>query len=546
MSNDKEARKVAELSALYEVSRTLGSSLDVKETSQKAFLILHKLLGLNRGTLVLRDDDGDGFSIWAAYGLTPSEIGRGRYRAGEGVTGRVIETGQPMVVPDIGKEPLFLNRTQARTALASGAVAFLSVPVKVQGEVLGALSVDRIFADEGGHEGDIRFLTVLASLIGQAVKLARSVEQGRRALVQEKERLVGEVKGRYRIDNLVGGSRKMQEVYATVERVAPTRSTVLIRGESGTGKELVARALHYNSPRADRPFIRVSCAALPLTLLESELFGHERGAYTGATELRRGRFELADTGTLFLDEIGELEPATQVKLLRVLQERRFERLGGSRTLAVDVRLVAATNRDLEKAVAEGAFREDLYYRLNVIPIFLPPLREREGDVPQLLEHFLKRFNAEHGKDVAFTNAALRRLLRYPWPGNVRELENTVERVVVLSRGPLVEEDDLPLAVRSDLPVSVSIHAPLPASEAARPARALPGPPPSGGVGEGGRGEGPDSLPETVRGIEKDRIVRTLQDCGGVQTRAAQALGLTVRQLGYKLKKYGIRLRVPQV
>jgi len=454
MPPEKDQRKVSELSALYEVSRTLGSSLDVKETSQKAFLILHKLLGLNRGTLVLKNPDADDFSIWAAYGLTESEIERGRYKVGEGVTGKVLATGQPVVVPDIGKEPLFLNRTKARSGLTQRNVAFLSVPVKVQGEILGVLSVDRIFADDSsGHQGDIRFLTVLASIIGQAVKLSRSVEQGRQALVREKEQLQSEVKGRYRLANVVGGSRKMQEVYATVERVAPTRSTVMIRGESGTGKELIARALHYNSPRADRPFIRVSCAALPSTLLESELFGHERGAFTGATDMRRGRFELADTGTLFLDEIGEIDAATQVQLLRVLQDRKFERLGGSRTLAVDVRLVAATNRDLEKAVSEGVFREDLYYRLNVIPIFLPPLRQREGDILMLVEHFLQRFNSEHSKTTTFSREALRRMLRYPWPGNVRELENAVERLVVLAHGSLLQEDDLPLAIRSDLPVS---------------------------------------------------------------------------------------------
>jgi Nif-specific regulatory protein len=536
MPNDKETRKVSELSALYEVSRTLGSSLDVKETSQKAFLILHKLLGLNRGTLVLRDGAGAGFSIWAAYGLTEAEIERGRYKVGEGVTGKVLATGQPVVVPDIGKDPLFLNRTKARSEMAKSNMAFLSVPVKVQGEIMGVLSVDRLFADEGsGHQSDIRLLTVLASLIGQAVKLSRSVEQGRQALVREKEQLQSEVKGRYQLANVVGGSRKMHEVYATVERVAPTRSTVLIRGESGTGKELIARALHYNSPRADKPFIRVSCAALPATLLESELFGHERGAFTGATELRRGRFELADSGTLFLDEIGEIDVATQVKLLRVLQERKFERLGGSRTLSVDVRLVAATNRDLEKAVAEGGFREDLYYRLNVIPLFLPPLREREGDVLQLVEHFLQRFNTEHGKTTVFSREALRRMLRYPWPGNVRELENALERLVVLARGANIEEDDLPLAIRSDLPVSSHTGTIL---EHARPSTPSPR--------EASDGDGPGrSLPETVRGIEKERILRTLSDCNGIQTRAAQTLGLTVRQLGYKLKKYGIKLRVPQ-
>ncbi len=532
-AKDANPRKVAELSALYEVAKTLGSSLDVKETSQKAFEVLHNLLDLNRGTLVLKSLDGDDFSIWAAYGLSDDEISRGRYKVGEGVTGKVLATGQPVVVPDIGKEPLFLNRTKARSGNSQRNAAFLSVPVTVQGETLGVLSVDRIFAGgERGYDDDVRFLTVLASLIGQAVKLARSVELGRKALVAEKDLLKGELKGRYQLANVVGGSRKMQEVYATVERVAPTRSTVLVRGESGTGKELIARALHYNSARADKPFIRVSCAALPTTLLESELFGHERGAFTGATEQRRGRFELADGGTLFLDEIGDIDLATQVKLLRVLQERKFERLGGSKTLAVDVRLVAATHRDLEKAVKEGSFREDLYYRLNVIPIFLPPLREREGDVLLLVEHFLGRFNAEHQKEVGFSREALRRLLRYPWPGNVRELENCLERLVVLAQGDQIEEDDLPLAIRSDLPVSSHTGGLVGSARAA-------GLPVRVDVEEG------QSLPETVRGLERERILRTLREHDGIQTRAAKALGLTVRQLGYKLKKYGISLRVPQ-
>lgn len=529
---DLPHRKVAELSALYELAKTLGSSLNVKETSQKAFEVLHNLLDLNRGTLVLKNSEDDDFSIWAAYGLSEDEISRGRYKVGEGVTGKVLATGQPMVVPDIGKDPLFLNRTQARSGHAHRNAAFLSVPVTVQGQILGVLSVDRIFAEHPtGYDDDIRFLTVLASLIGQAVKLSRSVEQGRKALVAEKEQLRGELKDRYQLANVVGGSRKMQEVYATVERVAPTRSTALLRGESGTGKELIARALHYNSARMDKPFIRVSCAALPSTLLESELFGHERGAFTGATEQRRGRFELADGGTLFLDEIGDIDLSTQVKLLRVLQERKFERLGGSKTLSVDVRLVAATHRDLEKAVKDGSFREDLYYRLNVIPIFLPPLREREGDVLLLVEHFLARFNQEHQKEVGFSREALRRLLRYPWPGNVRELENCLERLVVLNQSNEVEEDDLPLAIRSDLPVSShtqSMGGPVRAAQLVQPAD-----------------DEPPSLPATVRGLERESILRTLREHGGIQTHAAKALGLTVRQLGYKLKKYGISLRVPQ-
>lgn len=488
--------------------------MDIKETAQKAFAILHKLLGLNRSTLVLKDFETGEYSIWAAYGLTKNEIERGRYRVGEGVTGKVLETGQPMIVPDIGKDPLFLNRTKARD-MKRFAVSFLCVPVQVKGETLGVLSADRIFGDDADtFEEDIRFLTVLASLIGQAAKLARSVEENRRELVKENIQLHEELKGKYRLANVVGGSRKMQEVYETVERVAPSRSTVMIRGESGTGKELIARALHYNSPRAARPFIRVSCAALPETLLESELFGHERGAFTGATDLRKGRFELADGGTLFLDEIGELSMSTQVKLLRVCQERKFERLGGTKTLSVDIRLVTATNRDLERAIKEGQFREDLYYRLNVIPIYLPPLRERETDTLLLIEHFLQTSNRDNDKSVMFSKQALELMMRYPWPGNVRELENCVERLVVLAQKSQVEADDLPLSILSGL-------------EPAQHSQEV------------------SALPEAVRGMEKENILRTLKEHDGVQKHAARALGLTQRQLGYKIKKYGIRLRVPQ-
>ncbi len=519
MPSTKLERKISEVSALYEVARTLGSSLDIKDTSQKAFAILHKLLGLNRGTLVLKDFETGEYSIWAAYGLTKKEIERGRYRVGEGVTGKVLETGQPMIVPDIGKEPLFLNRTRARDMRDLGHT-FLCVPVQIKAETFGVLSADRIFGDDpGALEEDIRFLTVLASLIGQAVTLARTVQEKRRELVQENIQLHEELKVKYRLANVVGGSRKMQEVYEVVERVAPARSTVLIRGESGTGKELIARALHYNSPRAGKPFIRVSCAALPETLLEAELFGHEKGAFTGATESRKGRFELADGGTLFLDEIGELSLSTQVKLLRVLQERKFERLGSSVSISVDVRLVTATHKDLERAIKERQFREDLYYRLNVIPIYLPPLREREADTLLLIEHFLEISNRDNNKSAAFSKQALELMARYSWPGNVRELENCVERLVVLSQSDLIGLEDLPLSIRSGVDA------------------------PSGADFQGAGALAP--LPEAVRSMEREKILRTLKEHDGVQKYAAEALGLSQRQLGYKIKKYGIRLRVPQ-
>jgi len=255
----------------------------------------------------------------------------------------------------------------------------------------------------------------------------------RSVLIDENSQLKAELKNRFRFDEMIGGSGKMQEVFRIIERVADSNATVLIRGESGTGKELVAKAIHHNSKRASRPFIAVACAALPESLLESELFGHEKGAFTGAAGQKAGRFELAHKGTLFLDEISEIPAQTQVKLLRVLQERQFERVGGVKTIGVDVRVVAATNRDLEKAVKDGEFREDLYYRLQVIQVFLPPLRERREDVPLLIDHFIRKYNAENSKNIKYVDsAAMDILMAHNWPGNIRELENTVERGVVLA------------------------------------------------------------------------------------------------------------------
>jgi Nif-specific regulatory protein len=319
----------------------------------------------------------------------------------------------------------------------------------------------------------------------------------------------------------------MQEVFEAVARVSPSHATVLLRGESGTGKELIARAIHVQGPRAGGPFIKLNCAALPETLLESELFGHERGAFTGAVQARKGRFELADGGTLFLDEIGDMPLGTQAKLLRVIQEKRFERLGGTRTLTVDVRIIAATNRHLERAVAEGTFREDLYYRLNVLPIVLPPLRDRREDIPALVEHFLGRFNAENDKQVRITGRTLQAFLEYPWPGNVRELENVIERLVVLAHRNLVLPEDLPQVITA--------------------AAAVAGP---GGRGPGERRGPRDAGGEMggtrLRDMEREAILAALDRAGGVQARAAEYLGITPRQIRYRLRKFGIVRRYDPV
>ena len=334
----------------------------------------------------------------------------------------------------------------------------------------------------------------------------------RQSLLRENARLREELIDRYKFDEIASTSHAMEEVLNLVGRVAGSNATVLLRGESGTGKELIARAIHYHSPRASRPLIKVNCAALPETLLESELFGHEKGSFTGAASRRIGRFEAADGGTLFLDEIGDIPPSVQVKLLRVLQEKEFERLGGNDSIKVDVRVVAATNRDLEKAIKDGSFREDLYYRLNVVTVVIPPLRERREDIPALLEHFLRKYSRENKKNITGVTAETRDLLmRYSYPGNVRELENIIERAVVLTKGEFITSADIPIHLKtmeSEEKICVA------------------------------KRDG--SLTDTLDTLERGIIMEALKAAGGVQTRAAEKLGVSERVLRYKLKKFRIK------
>ncbi|MDZ7373595.1 MAG: sigma-54 dependent transcriptional regulator [candidate division KSB1 bacterium] len=363
-------------------------------------------------------------------------------------------------------------------------------------------------AVEAMKQGAIDYLTKPIDLDQLELVVGRAHE--RKQLLSENRWLREQLATRHDFANIVSVSQRMHEALSIAARAAPTRATVLILGESGTGKELIARAIHAASPRKDKPFVVVNCAALPESLLESELFGHEKGAFTGADRLRKGRFELADGGTLFIDEVGDLPPQVQVKLLRVLQEGTFERVGGSETLKVDVRIVAATNRDLDRMVEEKSFREDLYYRLNVVRIWLPPLRERKEDIPHLLDHFLHRFAQEYGKHLdGFSREALDLLLKYDYPGNVRELQNIVEQAVVLARSNLITTAELPPTLRSRL-------APVPESDENA------------------------TLPEKVAAFEKRLILEALEKAQGVQTRAAELLGITERNLRYKLQKYGLR------
>jgi len=495
----KKPRNI-ELITLLEISKILASTSPLDRRLFHAMRILGDYLDMQRGTVTLQDPLTGELRIAAAYGLTRKEIQRGIYRIGEGIIGQVVKSGSPMVIPVVEDEPLFLNRTRARSGIKKQDISFLCVPVRDKGDVLGVVSVDRLFGVRVTFEEDLRVLKLVAQLIAQTVRLERMIDAERK----EKESLRLELNAKYQLDNLIGSSKPMQEVFRTVLKVAGSRASIFLRGESGTGKELIAKAIHSHSKRAEKPFIKINCAAIPENLLESEFFGHEKGAFTGAVATKKGKFEIADGGTIFLDEVGELQTSLQSKLLRVLQEREFERVGGNRTYHVDLRVIAATNRDLETAIGNGEFREDLFYRLNVVPVFLPPLRERLEDLPLLIEHFLDRFNEENGGDVSLTPKTLRRLTEYHWPGNVRELENAIENLVVLSENDRISPSDLPLHIRQG------------------PRRSEAG------------------LIGSVENLERERILGALRTHGWVYARAARALGLTERQLVYRVRKYEIK------
>ena len=515
-----------EVQALYKIVNLIGAAVHLDTTLASILKVLHDTLRMERATLALVDESGRHLVIRASYGLSVEEEQRGVYGLDEGIYGQVFSTGSPCIVPDVHTEPLFLNRTGARPRIAKNTISFIGVPVVLAGTTVGALSVDRLFGVEVSFEEDVRFLTVLAALIAQFLSLHRAIRKDREQLVQENLSLKEKLHGRYHRHQIIGQSKAMQEVYWNIERVAPSAATVLLLGESGTGKELVARAVHDASSRRDRPFIKVNCAALPENLLESELFGHEKGAFTGAVVARVGRFEQADSGTIFLDEIGELPLPLQAKLLRVLQERQFERLGGSRTWSVDVRIIAATNVNLEQAVARGLFRNDLYFRLNVVPLHLPPLRRRRDDIPLLLDHFLRASNKRNEKSLRMSREFLDFLSDYDWPGNVRELQNLVERLVILAASEALRVDDLPEYILNpethDTPPA--IRPALAGQNEANPAGAARAP-----------------ARKFLRDMEREQVESALVRHGWVQSRAARELGLTQRQMGYRIKKYGLRL-----
>src|ERR1700690_1535340 len=497
----------ADLEALFQVSQVLSRSLDLKETLANVLRALHEGGGLERGMVTLADADSGEQQVAAVHGLGTVRLDEIRYQPGEGAGGMVLEAGGKEVLKRIADEPRFLGKL----GIYDSDGPFVGVPIRVKQSVVGVLAAQPNSDAAGSLPERSRLLEMVANLIGQSVRLSWEVEQERQTLKDERDSLRRTVRGQYGFDNIIGHTTGMRRVFEQVRQVAKWNTTVLIRGETGTGKELIANAIHYNSPRARGSFVKLNCASLPETLLESELFGHEKGAFTGAMTQRKGRFEQADGGSLFLDEIGEVSPAFQAKMLRVLQEGEFERVGGTRTIKIDVRVIAATHRDLEDDVQAGKFREDLYYRLNVMPIFLPPLRERMEDIPSIARHLIEKIGGQQGRELELTDSEIRVLMQHDWPGNVRELENCLERAALMSENGTIDRDAVLL---TGIEETVSISSSTP--------------------------RGVDLDDPNLD--EREKVIAALEQAGWVQAKAARLLGMTPRQIAYRIQILNIKVR----
>jgi Nif-specific regulatory protein len=494
-----------QLEVLTQIGCILTGQLSPRLAFAQVLEVLKRQHDMVRGTVSLLDAKTR--EIHVEISSESSNAGSlARYRLGEGITGRVVKSGKPIVVPKVSVEPLFLNRAGKRD-LKKQEITYVCVPIVVKGEAVGAFGVDLKFNPDRDYGSELKWIGLVAVMMAQAIKVEHLIDEERRRLMDENTHLLEELKERYDFPNIIGTSGPMRQVYEQIAQVAHTNATVLIRGESGTGKELIAYAIHYRSPRAQKPLIKVNCAALPETLIESELFGHEKGAFTGAQALKKGRFELAEGGTLLLDEIGDVNLSTQAKLLRVLQEKEFERLGGTTTIRSNVRLITATNKELERAMAEGKFREDLYYRLNVFAIFVPPLRDRKSDLLLLADHFLQKYAREHKKDIRrISTPAIDMLTAYHWPGNVRELENVIERAVVVSDSNVLHGHHLPPTLQT--------------AEASGTVTTV-------------------SLGLALAAYEKDIILDALKSARGNRAKAARLINTTERIIHHKIRKYEI-------
>jgi len=556
------SRANSALIGIYEISKALTRPARLELALSRVINLLASFLEMNNGLIALLDEEDETTTV---VGAGWSEATAKEYfeRVPEQAVGQIVVSGMPLVVRNIAESPLFTDWGDFGTA--GEPRAFVGVPIKGESRTVGTIMIERRLGHSSPHslDDDVRFLTMVANLVGQAVAVQTLVARDRERLMTEHHRLEKEMEQQRTdakqegISWIIGESPALREVVGKIQQVARCNLPVLLCGESGTGKELFARAIHEYSPRKDKPYIRLNCAALSESVLESELFGHERGAFTGAIGMRKGRFEMADGGTLFLDEITEISAAFQAKLLRVLQEGEFERVGGSRTLKVDVRMVAATNRNLESAVLSGDFRSDLYYRISVVPIFLPPLRERPEDVELLAREFLKRFNEEHGVSLTFSQRAMEVLGACDFPGNVRELESCVRRTAALAKNSTIVVNDFACSndnclsmvlgkSMNDTHVSKTGYVELPIvnpqTARSRPARRTAARrPPSGRDFElPGTAENSNTVEADAQ--ERARLIERMELSGWVQAKAARMLGLTPRQMGYALRKHGIDVK----
>jgi len=499
--------KVNQLPVLNDISTALSSSLNLKETMESIFDILHSHMAITRGILCIVDKNTHELHIESSYGLDDTQI-KHELQVVNIIRKEVLESCKTIVVPNLSDEKNIFSKIGPRENVDN--ISYICIPLFLGDEKLGTLGVDLPFKSNDSLESHVETLSLLGLMISQEVKLKSLLETERIALVSENKKLKDELLNKYNIHNMVGKSRAMTHVFESIGQVANSNATVLIRGESGTGKELVASALHYNSDRAEKPFIRINCGAIPESLIESELFGYEKGAFTGAEGQKIGKFEAANSGTIFLDEIGELSTNIQVKLLRVLQEKEFDRVGGTTPVKIDVRVITATNRDLEKEVQENRFRQDLYYRLNVFPIFIPPLRDRKSDILLLTDHFLQKYTKENNKEIKrLSSLAIDLLSQYHWPGNVRELENCIERAVLLCQSDTIQASNLPPTLQTtDLIAANNENL---------------------------------SLKDLVQNYEKEIIIEALKKAKGNKTKAATTLQTTPRIIGYKIEQLAIDL-----
>jgi Nif-specific regulatory protein len=560
------------LIGVYEISKILTAPTRLETTLANVLNLLSSFMQMRHGTIVLLADDGvPEVAVGAGWNEETSPQPQHRYP--ERAIGQIVATGVPLVVHNVADHELFDASDVAALASEGTKVSFMGVPIRAGDRVVGTLTVDRSWDGESvfRFDSDVRFLAMIANLIGQTVKLHRVVARDRDRLIEESHRLQKEITKlqpapttRARVSGIIGESPAIRQVLDRVAIVAKSNATMLLRGESGTGKELFARALHELSPRSSHAFVKVNCAALAESVLESELFGHEKGAFTGAVATRKGRFELADGGTLFLDEIGEISLSFQAKLLRVLQEGEFERVGGTKTLKADVRLITATNKNLEEAVRKGEFRADLYYRISVVPVILPPLRERTSDIPLLAARFLEQFNEENGRELIFSTQAMQVLKSCYFPGNVRELENCVQRTATFATGDAIVAADFACEQEQCLsatlwkgkasvetwpsgPSAVGGLGPYaggPSVAPAEPQRSIAPPAPAG--------ERQDVLVSSAQGAqselsasdasERQRLLEAMEKSGWVQAKAARIMGLTPRQIGYALRKHEIEIK----